>query len=85
MVVGAAAGVAAARQVGQRVSLAGQLAHLSNVLCLFKQSDLAREISVVDFLAGQIRNNFSRSRPRSGFGPRADLLNVKLFILYFYT
>ncbi len=81
MMVSAAA--AAARQICQRVCLAGQLAHLSNLLFLFKQSDLAREASVVDFLAGQIRNNFSRSRSRSGSGPRADLFDVKLFIFYF--
>jgi hypothetical protein len=44
VVVGAAAAAAAARQVGQRVCLAAQLAHLSNVL-FSKQS---RETSVVD-------------------------------------
>jgi hypothetical protein len=83
VVVGTAAAAAVARQVGQRVCLAGQLAHLSNRLFFLKQFYHARETSVVEFLAGQIRNNFSRSRSRSGSGPRADLFDVKLFIFYF--
>jgi hypothetical protein len=74
VVVGAAAAAAdAARQVGQRVSLAGQLAHLSNVL-FFKQSDLffiamhlPLYIFIISFFIQYLRVNLGHRSPRVMF------------------